>query len=433
MVPRLKILFLEPIEFAPVAFGWSPGSFFPAFAVGLAREPIFEFGEFGFRGEVFVAGYRDRGADPLFDEFEDFVFHVEPVTNHLYLIADLHGGTWLDDSPAYFYFVGADYVSGERPAFEDAHGPEPFIDAYFFHGLTILRPPLGLHLPAARPFPLHPLPSPELIAACPATVGPSASHYLYPMRILLALCCLACLTCACDDKAAVPIDRAVDEAYFPLELNRPIVYDLDSIIVFRTLRGVRYDTARSQVQEELVEAYEGADGQTIYRGERYQRKNENEPWKFVISYTLTRTATAALRTEDNLTFTKLVFPIRAGKTWDGHAAFDETRDVPVGGEFLDVYNNWDYAYTGQPTDTILNGAQLPATQLVTQAEVDNLIDRRFAYERYAPGVGLVERYLDARHTQCQTCCNGDTGSCLDLPWGEKAEKGFILHQVLREF
>ncbi|MEL6142637.1 MAG: hypothetical protein AAFU67_13590 [Bacteroidota bacterium] len=64
------------------------------------------------------------------------------------------------------------------------------------------------------------------------------------------------------------------------------------------------------------------------------------------------------------------------------------------------------------------------------SEVDNLIDFRLAYERYARGLGLVERFVDARHTQCQVCCNGDTGSCLDLSWDNKAEKGFILHERL---
>ena len=243
---------------------------------------------------------------------------------------------------------------------------------------------------------------------------------------------LFCLLCSCgEEEFFEPLDLDRDLSYFPVELNRPLIYDLDSIVVFRTVGGVRYDTARSQVREELVEAFEGADGQTVYRGERYNRSAGSD-WRFVQSYTVRRTNGAAFRTEDNLTFTKLIFPIGAGKTWDGHVSFDATQEVPVGGEILDVYNNWEYRYLNGLTDTTINDVQLSDIKTVEQADVNNLIDLRNAYERYAPGVGLVERFIDARHTQCQVCCRGDTGPCSDVPWDEKAEKGFILRQSIRE-
>lgn len=253
------------------------------------------------------------------------------------------------------------------------------------------------------------------------------------MRLLLTLSML-CFFLACgDDEIAEPVDFSADYAYFPLELNKQYIYDLDSIVLFNTVQGIVYDTARSQVREELVEAFESGDGVTQYRGERWQRHDASSPWTFVQSYTLERTETAARRTEDNLTFTKLTFPIRPGDTWDGNVAFNPRTEVVVGGEFLDVYNNWRYQYgEGSGNLTTAGQAMLEDVWTVDQADVDNLIDLRSAFERYAPGIGLVERFIDARHTQCRQCCNGDTQQCSDLPWDEKAEKGFILHQLFRE-
>lgn len=249
------------------------------------------------------------------------------------------------------------------------------------------------------------------------------------MRILFFLFPFLCFL-SCGEEAAEPFDFASQQVYFPLELNRELIYEQDSIVLFGSVRGAVYDTARSQVRERLVEEFVGADGNTQYRGERWQRATERDPWTFVISYLVTRTDRNATRTEDNLTFTKLTFPIRSGRSWDGHAAFNERTQFPVGGEILDIYNNWEYRYAGEALDTSYNGIELEDTWLVEQADIDNLIDLRRAFERYAPNIGLVERFVDARHTQCQDCCGGDTAPCGGLPWDEKAEKGFILHQRL---
>ena len=249
-----------------------------------------------------------------------------------------------------------------------------------------------------------------------------------PHIVLFVL--LVLLTSACEEEVQEPLDLSADQAYYPLVLNEPAFYDQDSIVLFNTTAGIVYDTSHAEVRETLVEAFTEADGSVSYRGERWQRADAGSPWRFVQTYTVTRTDGAIVRREDNLQFTKLIFPIRQGRSWDGNAAFDERREIVVGGEFLDVFNGWDYRYedTGLSYE-LPDGGSTNEALFVRQARVeDNLIDYRIAYEVYAPGVGLLERFLDARHTQCRVCCNVDTEMCIDLPWNEKAEKGFILRQ-----
>ncbi|MEM9258741.1 MAG: hypothetical protein AAGA62_03780 [Bacteroidota bacterium] len=246
---------------------------------------------------------------------------------------------------------------------------------------------------------------------------------------LLILCSLL-LVGACTEETAEPLDLSEDFSYFPLELGRPTFYRVDSIVLLSEVGGVRYDTATAEVRETLVEMFEEPDGTTTYRGERWQRANEASPWVFSQTFTMSIVENQALRREDNLTFTKLVFPLRENRRWDGHSFFDDTRDLIVGGEFLDIFNGWEYSYEQVATPVDLStGVSFEKSLLVRQAEIDNLIDLRLATERYAPGVGLIERTIDARHTQCRNCCNGNTANCINLSWDDKAEKGFILQQT----
>lgn len=255
-------------------------------------------------------------------------------------------------------------------------------------------------------------------------------------RLLLFSALAAGIFSACTPAAPInPPDILTDLNYFPLEIDRPLFYFQDSIVIFNTPSGIRYDTARAEVRETLVEQFTAADGSQFYRGERWQRTRPDQPWRFVQTYTLQRTAAAAFREEDNLRFTKLIFPIRSDRRWNGNVAFDEQRDVPVGGEFLDLFNGWAYRYDSLTAQrTLASGQQLGQLVRVEQADIDNLIDLRRAYEVYAPGIGLVERFIDARATQCRVCCGGsspNTAQCAELSWDNKAEKGFILHQILQ--
>ena len=238
-----------------------------------------------------------------------------------------------------------------------------------------------------------------------------------------------CLVMSCKEEALEPLpDRLAD--YYPLELNRPVYYRVDSVVLVRQVNGVRYDSSSTEARETLVETFVGADGVTYYRGERWERANAGFPYRFRQSFTVARTDGGIVRSEDNLTFTKLVSPLREGVRWDGNKAFDEFREIFAGGETVKVYEGWDYQYTNIDTAvTLRTGVQLDSVVTVRQADLNIQIDYRRAYEWYAPGIGLVERFVDARHTQCETCCDRDFFACADLGWNEKAEKGYIVRQT----
>lgn len=255
-------------------------------------------------------------------------------------------------------------------------------------------------------------------------------HILLTESLLAFLLLTLALSCG-EGNVAPPANLDVAERYYPLSIGQTKVYEVDSILLFATTSGIAYDTALLDVKETLVDTFTTADGRLWYRGERYEkdRNAAESAYRITRVFALHSDGMTALRQEDNLNFTKLVSPFRTGQQWDGNN-FDDTRQFTVGGEFLDIYAGWEYRYD-EMKDSSINGQPYQELIVVEQAEItDNLIDYRRAYELYAPGVGLVASFVDARHTQCQSCCNGNTATCFDLPWNEKAEKGFILRQRL---
>ena len=233
---------------------------------------------------------------------------------------------------------------------------------------------------------------------------------------------------ACNETEA-DLTEAPLATYYPLVLDRATYYSVDSIVLVGTVGGTRYDTSRSEAREVLVDTFRAPDGRLVYRGERSTRGTAADDFTFDQTYTLEQSGSGIVRTEDNLAFTKLVSPVREGERWDGNNAFDDLRRVPVGGEFLDVYRAWDYRYANLDSTVNLAGTgEFGNVLVVRQAQYSTEIDLRNAYELYAPGIGLLERYLDARHTQCIICCNRDGTACRELSWDEKAEKGYIIHQ-----
>ncbi len=250
------------------------------------------------------------------------------------------------------------------------------------------------------------------------------------MRPFLLLSLLLLLS-GCKEESLPAGVEVKGAAYFPLRIGSTWYYAVDSVTLRAEINGIRYDTVHFEAREQLLDSFVNAAGETWYSGERWERSDSTAGWRFTATFALQKDQRTANKTINNLSFTKLSFPASEGKRWDGHTAFDPFRPSAVGGEFLDVYAGWEYAYQSiGEAYTLPNGLIYPDVLVVQQAAIDNLIDRRIAYEVYAKEVGLIASFVDARHTQCRICCGGETANCIDLSWEAKAEKGFLLQQSL---
>lgn len=244
----------------------------------------------------------------------------------------------------------------------------------------------------------------------------------YALLTALSLLLLAC------GRETEPFEMDFDHAYFPLELGRAWEYEVDSIIFASSIAGS--DSVRCLVREEVKEFFITSNGDTVYRVERFERPDESQDWQIRKVVALSRSKSQATRTEDNLRFIKLVFPFREGANWDGNLHIDKNLRIIVAGELLEMFKDWDYRILGKGMPFNNGIRNFDDAVVVSLADSENLIERRFVREVYANGIGLVYMEQQILDTQCRVCCNDNFAQCSALPWQAKAEKGFIVIQRL---
>jgi len=231
-------------------------------------------------------------------------------------------------------------------------------------------------------------------------------------------------------EASLPVEP-IDFGWFPLEEGRSWTYRVDSMLVRRLNNQVVRDSAFFYWQFTLGKALDTLDGGGHYFPLFRSRAGQPEgPWvpDGTLQYSLE--ANRAIRVEDNLPFTVLIFPPGLDKDWDGHRGFDSERTIRIAGEEIRPFRDWQYRYTDL-WDKVKMGDQVyEEVWRVEQADLEDILRLRRAEEWYARNVGLIFRQWEILDTQCEICCAGILDSCRDVPWSEKTELGFTLKMQL---
>lgn len=254
------------------------------------------------------------------------------------------------------------------------------------------------------------------------------------LRIIALLLFFSLFINACRERQTEEREPLAAEqyAYFPLEIGKYIVYQVDSIIYDFAPGGITRDSTRTLVREVVSDTLRDQTGQLLFTIERHERMSDAEPWRLKSINTAARTATQAIRTEDNFRFLKLVFPLSRRSVWDGNIWIDKNREIEIAGERMRPFINWRYEVDSIDVQAMAGPFVFDSTLLVTEADDTNIIERRLSRVRYAKNVGMVWReqwILDSQY------CNQvpPPADCETRPWELKAEKGYILRQEILEF
>lgn len=218
--------------------------------------------------------------------------------------------------------------------------------------------------------------------------------------------------------------------YFPLSIGQNKTFRLDSIIFDPIVAGISIDTFSWLLKEEIVDTLRDGTGALIYVVERSQRRIEDDDWVVDRVWTMSRTNRQAIRTEDNLRFIKMNFPIRENADWDANIFVDKSLEVSVAGETLEIFKGWESKVLTIEKPFDLNGQVFDKVLTIQLADNENLIEYRYGVEHYAKDIGLIYKELWVVDTQCEFCCNSDYAFCESLEWITKAEAGFVLRQQL---
>ena len=248
-----------------------------------------------------------------------------------------------------------------------------------------------------------------------------------PHALFISFVMMAVAGCVPDRIEDPVIDRSIE--YFPLEVGKYIDYQVDSIVFDDVPGGNIMDTVSFQIREEIT-GFEIFAGDTIFYIHRFRRNNGAAAWQLKDVWTAERDHTEASRTEENLKFRKLLFPLRKGKRWIGTSYIHPSTTVLIGTENVQAFQDWEaevleYNVSGHAGNFVFNPGDL---MHVRQTDTDDGNTKRFVFEKYARGIGLVERTDTILDSRCIIL--GDFTPCLGKPWLEHASKGYILAQVM---
>lgn len=193
---------------------------------------------------------------------------------------------------------------------------------------------------------------------------------------------IALLFSACKkDKTVETVDIGYN--YFPTEVGRYVVYQVDSISYNDFFTPVKIDTTHFQLKEVIESVFTDNEGRESERIERYVRYADTLPWSLRDVWYQTRSTTKAEKVEENVRFIKLTFPTRNNQKWNGNA--------------LNTIGTYTYEYKSVDTKKTVNGNVFDSTLTINQILDSNLIEKKYQLEVYAKNVGMIyKRFVDVQ-------------------------------------
>ena len=169
-----------------------------------------------------------------------------------------------------------------------------------------------------------------------------------------------------------------DYGYFPLDSGMWKQYDVTQIVI-DTASEV-WDTAKYQLREVFTGWFINAANDSTMRIERYMRNNINQAWQPIGVWQACVNSADALQTEENIKYLKIKFPVRLNFDWNGNIY-----------NRLDTLMEYRYIFTSVDKPETINGVDFDLVTIVTQKEKISIVDKIYFFEKYAYGVGLVEK------------------------------------------
>lgn len=196
--------------------------------------------------------------------------------------------------------------------------------------------------------------------------------------------------CKKDNNKNRQVDPGYD--YYPAQLGSYVEYEVEEVKYDDFFEPVKIDTFRYQLKEVLDSAFEDNSNRPSNRISRYRKDHDTLSWVLTDVWYSTKTEQRLEVIEENQRYIKLAFPLRLYKRWDGNA-FNAEEEQSY---FLEELGKTEQ----------INGLSMDAVLKVVKQDEKNLIEIKYAEERYARGIGLVYR----QETDLNTEISGEISS-----------------------
>ncbi len=177
-------------------------------------------------------------------------------------------------------------------------------------------------------------------------------------------------SCSKDEETIIP-DFGHD--YAGLEVGKYVVYDVDSFYYDDFTSTI--DTSYYQIKEVVDAEFEDLEGEEAFKIIRYRKEIDSTDWILIDVWNSKLTQTNFQKSEENIKFVKLIFPVRNNITWNGNS--------------MNNQGTMQYEYTAIDQVETVGVTFLNPVLTVLQLEDINLVQERYFEEKYAKGVGMV--------------------------------------------
>jgi hypothetical protein len=177
---------------------------------------------------------------------------------------------------------------------------------------------------------------------------------------------------ACDNiNSNLPPPQDGGKFFYPT-IGQSVVYDVEDTQY--ELTG-KFTVKNYQLKEVNISAFKDSDGKDALRIERYRRENESQKWVIESIFIAKKEIDKALKTENNVTYVKISFPMKEGLKWNGNAYNSLGND------------SYEMKKVNQAFQT--NGQKFDNSVTVIQQNDSTLVDLKRQIEVYSERIGLI--------------------------------------------
>ena len=159
--------------------------------------------------------------------------------------------------------------------------------------------------------------------------------------------------------------------YYPLQINQVKEFFVTNIVH----NSFGKDTNTYFLKEIITDYNINMEGDTVYKVERYWKVDSSLSYEIKDVWTSKKNLSAGYLNEENITYTKLIFPLSLNIYWNGNA-----------------FNNLGYQEYSIESLNIpfqLNNVIFDSSLTVIQNYKSNLLEFENSKEIYATGIGLI--------------------------------------------
>ena len=167
------------------------------------------------------------------------------------------------------------------------------------------------------------------------------------------------------------IDEDYHSKYFPIELNQ----EKEFLVTNINHSSFGKDTVTYYLKEVISEKFLNLEGDSAYRIERFWKTDSMDNYEIKDIWVANKSLNFAQLVEENIRFTKLIFPFDVNVVWDGNA-FNNQQFQEYRIESINIPYN-------------VNGLSFDSSITVIQNYKSNLLEYENSKEIYVIGVGLV--------------------------------------------